>query len=399
MARRDGLRAGKDLAALHVVSGAGDGDGVNCGGDAGLVGGLAARCGSLSLAGDLEAGGFNLPCGGGSAGGEGEAGGVGPAGVLGIYVTVRMWRDFNPRTLEKVMKSAWCPLGFMEMTIVEENFFLFRFDHKQDVSRILREGPWRFNDHPLGIAEARTGVRVTNELLTWVSYWIQIYNIPPMYHSQDTTERVASLIRKNYIAVDATVCRQPGVVASYVRVRVPINTAIRLPRGTSAWFGKDEVPLAFKFERLMKFCYICGLVDHEMVDCEGPYPENYDPADPPYGDWLRGIPPRVSSWQQQGASGGVGRGNSFMSAQVQPSRRSSLGPPPVVPCIASWSAPGRNTASPGFEIPQFNMGLTGNPPSKKPNRSFRPRTAEEQEHQEKKRSADGKGFNPFPPAT
>lgn len=119
---------------------------------------------------------------------------VAPAGGLGIYVTVRKWRDFNPRTLEKAMKSAWCPLGSMEMTIVEENFFLFRFDHKQDVSRILREGPWRFNDHPLGIAEAKTRVRITKELLNWVPYWIQVYNIPPMYQSQGTTEHVVSLI-------------------------------------------------------------------------------------------------------------------------------------------------------------------------------------------------------------
>lgn len=66
MAGRDGNRLGKDLAVLPGSSVAGDGvgDGVDGGGEAGFVGGLAARCGSLSLAGDLEAGGFNLPGGG-----------------------------------------------------------------------------------------------------------------------------------------------------------------------------------------------------------------------------------------------------------------------------------------------------------------------------------------------
>lgn len=106
--------------------------------------------------------------------------------------------------------------------------------------------------------------------------------------------------------------------------------------------------------------------------------------------------------------GGGGRGIPFMTSQVQPGRRALLGPSPVVPRIAAWSSLARSAAPPGFEIPQFSMGLTGNPFSKKANMTFRPRTTEEQGHQEKKRSADametfspsdGKGFNPFPPAT
>lgn len=393
MANRDSNLLGKELAEVSRV---GDDEitGGEGGGDAGLVGGLAARCGSLSLAGDLEAGGFNLPAGSNSAGGGKETGSIGPVGGLGVYVSVRMWRDFNPRTLEKAMKSAWSPLGSMEMTIVAENFFLFRFSRAQDVDKILREGPWRFDDHPLGIAEAKTGVRVTKELLTWVPYWIQVYNIPPMYHSQETTEQVASLISKNYIAVDASIRRQPGVAASYVRVRVPINTTIRLLRGTSVWFGKDEVPLAFKFERLLKFCYICGLVDHEMTDCEGPFPDNFDPEDLPYGDWLRGIPSRVPSWQQHGVSRGGSRGNSFMTAPVQPSRKPLLSAPPAVPRIATWTDPAKNSAPPGFEIPRFNMGLSTMPPPKRVNRSNRIRTAEDNGQQERKRSADAMETSP-----
>lgn len=370
--------------------------------------GLSARCSSLSLAGDLEAGGFKFSDSSSSANGSGEARVVVPLGGFGIYVTVRRWREFNPKTLEKAMKNAWSPIGSMEMTIVGENFFLFKFDRRQDFNKILREGSWRFDDHPLGIAEAKPGVRITRELLTWVPYWVQVYNIPPLYHSQNTTEQVAALISKSFIAVDATVRRQPGVAASFVRVRVPINTALRLPRGTSIWFGKEETPLAFKYERLLKFCYVCGLVDHEMADCEGPYPENFDPEDPPYGDWLRGIPPRVPTWQQQGTGGSTGR-NPFMVAQPQGSRRAAVSPSPsAVPRIAAWSEPPRIAAPPGFEIPQFSMGWTDSQQQKKGNgRSVRARPNDDMGQQEKRRAdvmeassdSEDKHFNPFPLAT
>lgn len=366
---------------------------VAAGDGAGLIGGLADRCGSLSLSGDLEAGGFKLSGSSDVVEGSRGSSSLNLQGCFGIYVTVRRVRDFNPKTLEKTMKNAWSPIGSMEMTIVGENFFLFKFSRRQDFSKVLREGPWRFDDHPLGIAEAKPGVRVTKELLIWVPYWIQVYNIPPLHHSQETTEKVAALISKNFIAVDATVRRQQGVAASFVRVRVPINTAVRLPRGTSVWFGEEETPLAFKFERLLKFCYVCGLVDHEMADCEGPYPENFDPEDPLYGDWLRGIPPRIPTWQQQGTGGSAGK-NPFMVAQ-QSSRRAPVGPPPAIPRITAWSDPPRIAAPPGFEIPQFSMGWMNGQQQKKANgRSVRARTNEVLGQQDKKRPADAMETSP-----
>lgn len=87
MARRVDIREGK---SLEVVDGEGHEGTVipDSSGEAALVGGLAARCGSLSLAGDLEVGGFKLPGGSGSSSGGGGTGLVLPLGGLGIYVAV-----------------------------------------------------------------------------------------------------------------------------------------------------------------------------------------------------------------------------------------------------------------------------------------------------------------------
>lgn len=407
----------------------------------------------LTLAGGVEGGGFSLPgVGGGVRGarsvgsGAGGRGGGGSGFVdsagssnsggsearttvgggsgyeavgygFGLYVTVRMWREFSPKTLEKAMKGAWAPLGSMRMSIVVENLFLFQFNHRPDVNKVLREGPWRLHDHPLAIVEARPGMRICREQLVEIPYWIQIFNIPPFYQTEETARGVGSLVSKKVLAVDATVRRHPGVSTSFVRVKVVLNTAERFPRGTSVWFDEEEVPLAFKFERLLKFCYVCGMVDHEMEDCEGPFPEDFDPAKPPFGDWMRGIPPRIPTWQQFGAgsSGGGSSGNPFM-AQNSGSRRSFGGggggsfgatasPAPRIAWADRVSSP---KFPPGFEPASFSMGENKEqqPPRRALIRLTKQKVGETGQEQRKKRAADqmetvppegGKGANPFLP--
>lgn len=299
----------------------------------------------------------------GGVGSPTQAGGLAGGDGFAVYVTVRMWRGFSPKTLEKAMSSAWAPLGRMVMTLVEDNLFLFRFDHRPDFAKVLREGPWRFNDHPLAIQEAKFGQKVDRLRLVMVPYWIQVYNVPPFYQTEEFMKYVGSRISKEVIAVDATVRRQPGIPKPFMRVRVAINTALRIPRGTSVWFGEEEVPMAFKYERLHNFCSLCGLVDHVMEDCEAPIMDDVDVNNPPYGDWLRGIPPRIPAWQQQGARVGAERpaGNPFM-VPASTSRRIGSGSLTPVPRIKDWQGPSKVTHPPGFESKMFDPGM--HPPKK-----------------------------------
>lgn len=62
------------------------------------------------------------------------------------------------------------------MTVVEENLLLFTFDYRPDINKVLRDGLWRLNDHPLAIIEAKPGLKVKDDL-NLVPYWVQIYNV------------------------------------------------------------------------------------------------------------------------------------------------------------------------------------------------------------------------------
>lgn len=353
---------------------------------------LVTDLGGLSLRQDIEGGGFAAPGGGGgvlsvssSSGGSRSGGEIRNQGFcadgFGLYASVRMWRDFGPKTLDKAMRAAWTPLGKMEMSIVEENFFLFRFEHRPDINKVLREGPWRFNDHPVAVLEAKAGIEVKREDLVMVPYWIQIYNIPLFNQTEATARYVGSLISDDVIDVDATVRRQTGVLPSFIRVKVAIDTSFRLPRGTSFGKGVNEVKMAFKYERLLSFCYLCGMVDHELADCDCPIPEGFDMNKPPYADWLRGIPPRIPVWQRQGVSGMTPGENPFMTSS-QRTRRQGVLAPMLQPSLMSPRAPPSLTAPPGF-----HPGIS-EPPPRRNQRSTRQRIEDGTDAAQKKRPAD-----------
>lgn len=62
-------------------------------------------------------------------------------------------RRFSVASLERALLTAWAPIWNVSMTTLEENLFLFRFEHQVDLNKVLRDGPWRFNQFLLVMSE------------------------------------------------------------------------------------------------------------------------------------------------------------------------------------------------------------------------------------------------------
>ena len=55
----------------------------------------------------------------------------------------------------------------------------------------------------------------------------------------------------------------------YLRVRVSININKPLKRGSKiALSGGESILAIFKYERLPDFCYICGRLTHQELECD-----------------------------------------------------------------------------------------------------------------------------------
>lgn len=64
------------------------------------------------------------------------------------------------------------------MTVLEENPFLFHFEHHVDYNKVLRDRPWRFNQFMLVMKEVYKDTPLDRSVLTSIPFWVQIHNVP-----------------------------------------------------------------------------------------------------------------------------------------------------------------------------------------------------------------------------
>ncbi|KAJ9130006.1 hypothetical protein P3X46_035060 [Hevea brasiliensis] len=121
------------------------------------------------------------------------------------------------------------------MKELSNNLFLFQFFHELDVERMVKGGPWTFNQHLLLLKELGKGENPLQVSLVMMVIWVQAHDIPVGYK----TKRLAKRIRVN---IDA---------------RLPFKRHMKLTNkdGGSNWIN-------FQYERLLSFCFFCGIIGH-----------------------------------------------------------------------------------------------------------------------------------------
>lgn len=325
--------------------------------DGGLEGldGLASQWGNLSLKPDVEGGSFVFQPTVAGSGCSLEA----PPEFF-LLGTVRAVEEFNPRTIEKAMKGAWTPRKEFGMTVIDDNLFLFRFTYRLDINRVLREGPWRFQEYVLALKEVPRGFVVPKESLVMVPFWVQLWGVPAMWQRVEVARFIGALVGEVQ-DVDPAVRRHTGGGPTFLRVKVDVNTVSRLVRGTNVVLGEVEVPVAFKYERLFKFCYYCGLVDHVLEECEETLRSDFSMDECMYGEWLKGIPPRSSPWVADNWKPlGSGAGNPFAQRRqgIPPGFRAL--PAPAAPVNQCLPAPPARPALPAPNDSKLPITFTAN---------------------------------------
>jgi hypothetical protein len=74
----------------------------------------------------------------------------------------------------------------------------------------------------------------------------------------------------------------------FLRVKVLMDLSKPIPRGRKLHLPNQSTWVEFKYERLPKFCYKCGVMRHGKAGClrygHRQYGKN---EEPPYGNWLR----------------------------------------------------------------------------------------------------------------
>ena len=95
--------------------------------------------------------------------------------LIGKFLTCKA---FNKRAAMNTLRRAWGLNTDLQIVEVGSNLFQFKFQSEFDMSRILRGGPWTFDNQLLMLTRWRKGMNASNVTLDHASLCVQIWGAP-----------------------------------------------------------------------------------------------------------------------------------------------------------------------------------------------------------------------------
>lgn len=190
--------------------------------------------------------------------------------------------------MQQVLASVWRPVMGMRVKEIKTNLFVFQFFHEKDISRVIENGPWGFENYTLVCKRLNPDDIPEKTTLHFLDIWVQIHDLPCGYMS----EKIAGIIGDHVgIFISSDPNNFLGGWRNFLRIRTsidvrePLKKMMKLKKKDGSCFW-----ISFKYERLHTFCYFCGLLGHSMQFCRKYYGVKTAPEELPFGAWLRAKP-------------------------------------------------------------------------------------------------------------
>lgn len=203
---------------------------------------------------------------------------------MGKFLTCK---PFNKKAAQYTLKRAWGLEEGVQIVEVGANLYQFKFRTEFDMERILRGGPWSFDNQALMLRRWQKGMTVENVKFDAVSLWVQIWGAPFDMFSPKVAEEIGSRLG-TVEAVEKRPNKEAQNLFMRVRVALPISKAIQRG-GFVAGSDVERCWVNFKYERLPIFCNYCGFLGHDLKHCARHYAASKQEGEVrcQYGDWLR----------------------------------------------------------------------------------------------------------------
>ncbi|XP_038710923.1 uncharacterized protein LOC120005387 [Tripterygium wilfordii] len=176
-------------------------------------------------------------------------------------------RSFNQEALFNTMRTIWKPVKGLEISIVGENLFLFRFFAKGDLNKVIEGSSWTFDKNPLLLTKYDGNLRMCDVAFDTLQIWVRFYNIPFKMMNEIVMLQIGAAMGE-VVRVDLD--RNGYGWGEFLRVRINVHVSKPLKRVVmvSGEEGEEAIRVGIQFEQLPNFCYHCGMIGHVERDCE-----------------------------------------------------------------------------------------------------------------------------------
>ncbi|GKF25004.1 zinc knuckle CX2CX4HX4C containing protein, partial [Tanacetum coccineum] len=137
------------------------------------------------------------------------------------------------RLVENYVKNTWAKFG-LKRVMLESDFFLFQFETKEGMERVMEGGPWLIRLVPLFLNIWTPNTSLVKDKITSAPIWIKLHHVPIVAYSE-------SWGRKEYARALVEVSAVEELMESMV-IAIPHNDGKGHSLATIVFFGKGCYP-------------------------------------------------------------------------------------------------------------------------------------------------------------
>jgi hypothetical protein len=191
---------------------------------------------------------------------------------------VHTGKTFSQSAFYKDMRAAWNPAQRVRFRPVGPNRFVVQASCLGDWERIMQQGPWLFRTWAVLLCPYDGFTKTEEVSIVHMPIWLQIHKLPDVYCKKNIVEKLLKG------AGEIMEMRLEGNIrGDYVRIRVKHDITTPLTKYVSIVRGGARQVFLVRYEKLAKFCSMCGLVGHEFKECGSGIHEEKDMK---FGVWL-----------------------------------------------------------------------------------------------------------------
>ncbi|GKV53434.1 hypothetical protein SLEP1_g59960, partial [Rubroshorea leprosula] len=158
------------------------------------------------------------------------------------------------------IKAQWKPRGRMDCVDLGVDFFLIRFQEREDLLRVLNGGPWFVGSYYLTIRQWEPAFDPEKAAFTTTAIWARLPRLPIEYYDVKILERIGKLLGKP-LRLDAHTAHQTR--GQFVRICVQVDLVE--PLVPFVMIGKHIQKVLY--EGPVALCFSCGCVGHKENSC------------------------------------------------------------------------------------------------------------------------------------
>ncbi|GJU51859.1 zinc knuckle CX2CX4HX4C containing protein [Tanacetum coccineum] len=178
------------------------------------------------------------------------------------------------KLVENYVKNTWAKFGIKRIQL-HDDFFLFQFDSKAGMERVLETGPWLIRRVPLILNMWSPNVELKKDEVKTAPVWIKLHHVPIVAYTEVGLSLITTQIGKPIMLDSYTcnMCVSSWGRSSYARALIEVSAekafmesiVIAIPLGKDK--GHSLATVEIEYEWKPPRCAACLVFDHTSENC------------------------------------------------------------------------------------------------------------------------------------